>query len=42
MRLRESELAQDRSIILSLFRQMAEAEQDSIIEALRGARGCAD
>jgi perosamine synthetase len=35
--LRESELAQDRSIALPLFHQLTEAEQDSVIQALRAA-----
>jgi dTDP-4-amino-4,6-dideoxygalactose transaminase len=42
LRLRESELAQDRAIILPLFHQMTEAEQDTVSEALRGACGRAD
>jgi perosamine synthetase len=34
-RLRESEKAQDRTIILPLFHQMSDAEQDRVVAALR-------
>jgi dTDP-4-amino-4,6-dideoxygalactose transaminase len=36
-RLRESERAQDQAIILPLFDQMTEAEQDAVVEALTHA-----
>ncbi|MDH7487658.1 MAG: DegT/DnrJ/EryC1/StrS family aminotransferase [Anaerolineae bacterium] len=36
-RLRESERAQDRAIILPLFHEMTEAEQDAVVAALREA-----
>jgi perosamine synthetase len=35
--LRQSEKAQDRSILLPLFHQLTEAEQDRVVEALRTA-----
>ena len=36
-RLRESELAQDHSIVLPLYPQMSEYEQDRVVEVLRAA-----
>ena len=36
-RLMQSELAQDHSILLPLFHQMTEADQDFVVEKLRGA-----
>ncbi len=39
-RLIESELAQDHAIILPLYHQMSEDEQDRVAEALRNAVGC--
>jgi perosamine synthetase len=36
-RLRHSERAQDRSIVLPLFHQMTESDQDTVIAALREA-----
>lgn len=37
MRLKESEKAQDQAIILPLFHEMTEAEQDAVVAALREA-----
>ena len=41
-KLRESERAQDRAIILPLYHQMTEAEQDRVVAALRGICGATD
>jgi dTDP-4-amino-4,6-dideoxygalactose transaminase len=35
LRLRQSERAQDRTIVLPLFHQMTEAEQEAVVAALK-------